>query len=114
MTGKLKSAKSELEVKSELEAKLDLEAEDLMRMSIPDLVIDPVEQRVNQAEPPQAEQAQEESIRELILQLKQALTTVVQTDTGIDFSRRAFDWMACKPDKYYHPVSVHIPASDYY
>ncbi len=62
----------------------------------------PVEE---EAEPTRAsairrDSLQRESLREIVFLLKQEL---MQSETGSSSSRRTFVWLACKPDKIYHP-----------
>jgi hypothetical protein len=51
----------------------------------------------------QMKQHQIESSREQMLQLRQLLA---QEELGTSLSIKAFDWMACKPSRVFHPVST--------
>jgi hypothetical protein len=50
----------------------------------------------------QLKQSQEDSHRDHLLQLRELL---VREEIGSDFSTKAFDWMTCKPAQEFHPVS---------
>lgn len=56
----------------------------------------------------QMKQIQEESSRDHLSQMRQLLA---QEEIGANLSIKAFDWMLCKPDKLFHPVR--IPNSSY-
>jgi hypothetical protein len=47
-------------------------------------------------------QMQEDTSREHLSQMRQLLA---QEEIGANLSIKAFDWMACKPRKLFHPVS---------
>jgi hypothetical protein len=92
-------------------------AADELSHSINDIQESPVVQRRNSDNVP--ELSQEDSIRDILLQMKklqedssrdhltQMRQLLVQDEIGANLSVKAFDWVACKPTRLFHPVSYH-------
>ena len=84
MLGKLKSAKSEAVVEE-------------LAKSVPDVLSGLAEEQITAKE-----KAEEDSIRDIIARMKQALATTAER--GLDSQSKFFDWMSCHPGFSFHPV----------